>query len=86
MQGLFKEIFDLERCWMRDDENNRWLFAAMGMVVQMHQYRAWQEGRFHLGHQIRGARSVGSRAAEKYSCGGTRKMLRNHAVDAGFRE
>jgi hypothetical protein len=45
MQGLVKEIFDLERCWMRGDENNRWVFAAMGVVVQMHQYRAWQEGR-----------------------------------------
>lgn len=45
MQGLMKEIFDLERCWMRGDENNRWLFAAMGVVVQMHQYRAWQAGR-----------------------------------------
>jgi hypothetical protein len=44
-QGLVKEIFDLERCWMRGDENNRWIFAAMGVVVQMHQYRAWQEGR-----------------------------------------
>ena len=30
---------------MRGDENNRWLFAAMGVVVQMHQSRAWQEGR-----------------------------------------
>lgn len=45
MQGLVKEIFDLERCWMRGDENNRWIFAAMGVVVQMHQYRAWEEGR-----------------------------------------
>jgi hypothetical protein len=45
MQGLVKEIFDLERCWMRGDENNRWIFAAMGVTVQMHQYRAWQAGR-----------------------------------------
>lgn len=45
MQGLVKDIFELERCWMRDNENNRWLFAAMGVVVQMHQYRAWEEGR-----------------------------------------
>jgi hypothetical protein len=44
-QGVVKEIFDLDRCWMRGDENNRWIFAAMGVVVQMHQYRAWQEGR-----------------------------------------
>jgi hypothetical protein len=45
MQGLVKEIFDLEKCWMRGDENNRWIFAAMGVAVQMHQYRAWQAGR-----------------------------------------
>ena len=44
-QGLVKEVFDLDRCWMRGDENNRWVFAAMGVVVQLHQYRAWQEGR-----------------------------------------
>lgn len=45
MQGLVKEIFELERCWMRGNANNRWLFAAMGVVVQLHQYRAWQAGR-----------------------------------------
>jgi hypothetical protein len=45
MQGLVKDIFDLETCWMHGNENNRWLFAAMGVVVQMHQYRAWQAGR-----------------------------------------
>jgi hypothetical protein len=45
MQGLVKEIFELERCWMRGNTNNRWLFAAMGVVVQLHQYRAWQAGR-----------------------------------------
>jgi hypothetical protein len=44
MQGLIKNIFELETCWMRGNENNRWLFAAMGVVVQMHQYRAWAEG------------------------------------------
>lgn len=45
MQGLVKDIFELERCWMRGRANNRWLFAAMGVVVQLHQYRAWQAGR-----------------------------------------
>lgn len=45
MQGLVKDIFELETCWMRGNESNRWLFAAMGVVIQMHQYRAWQEGR-----------------------------------------
>jgi hypothetical protein len=45
MQGLIKDIFELERCWMRGKENNRWVFAAMGVAVQMHQSRAWQAGR-----------------------------------------
>jgi hypothetical protein len=30
---------------MRGNANNRWLFAAMGVAGQMHQYRAWQAGR-----------------------------------------
>ncbi len=37
MQSLVKDIFELERCWMRGDENNRWLFAAMGLAVQLAQ-------------------------------------------------
>lgn len=45
MQGLVKEIFDLDRCWMRGNENNPWLFAAMGLTVQMHQLRALRENR-----------------------------------------
>lgn len=45
MQGLVKEIFELERCWMRGDANNRWLFAAMGIAVQMAQWKAYQEKR-----------------------------------------
>jgi hypothetical protein len=45
MQGLVKAIFALERCWRRGNAHNRWLFAAMGVVVQRHQYRAWTEGR-----------------------------------------
>jgi len=40
MQGIVKDIFDLDRCWMRGDDNNRWLFAAMGLAIQMHQRRA----------------------------------------------
>ena len=44
MQGLLKDIFELERCWMRGQENNRWLFAAMGVTVQLHQFRAWVAG------------------------------------------
>jgi hypothetical protein len=45
MQGLITDIFDFETCWMRGQAHNRWLFAALGVVMQMHQYRAWQDGR-----------------------------------------
>lgn len=44
-QGLLKDIFALERCWMRGNEHNRWVFAAMGVAVQRHQDRAGREGR-----------------------------------------
>ena len=40
MQGLVANIFDLERCWMRGNDNNRWLFAAMGVAVQIAQLHA----------------------------------------------
>jgi hypothetical protein len=40
MQGLVKELFDLETCWRRGAANNRWLFAAMGVAVQVAQHRA----------------------------------------------
>ena len=39
-QGVVKDIFALERCWMRGHRHNRWLFAAMGVAVQLHQARA----------------------------------------------
>ena len=45
MQGLVKNIFELDRCWMRGSENNRWLFAAMGVAVQMHQLQAFKQGK-----------------------------------------
>ena len=45
MQGLVKDIFELDRCWMRGSENNRWLFAAMGVAVQMHQFEAFKQGK-----------------------------------------
>lgn len=44
MQGLVKELFELDRCWMRGEKSNRWLFAAMGVAVQMAQWRAVQRG------------------------------------------
>lgn len=43
MQGLVKDIFELDQCWMRGCENNRWIFAAMGLAIQMHQLRAFHE-------------------------------------------
>jgi hypothetical protein len=45
MQGVVKDIFALERCWMRGHHNNRWLFAAMGVAVQLHQARAFKAHR-----------------------------------------
>lgn len=45
MQGLMANIFDLDRCWMRGDENNRWAFAAMGVAVQMAQLKAYRRGK-----------------------------------------
>lgn len=44
MQGLVKELFDLQTCWMRGDESNRWLFAAMGIAVQIAQRNAYLRG------------------------------------------
>jgi hypothetical protein len=45
MQGVVKDIFARERCWMRGHRNNRWLFAAMGVAVQVHQARSLQAHR-----------------------------------------
>lgn len=45
MQGLVDDIFELERCWMRGDANNRWLFAAMGIATQMAQWHAYRDER-----------------------------------------
>jgi hypothetical protein len=56
MQGLVQDIVDLETCWMRGQAHHRWLFAAMGVVSQMQQYRAWQEGRstWAIQQEVRG--------------------------------
>ena len=43
MQSLVKTIFELEHCWMHGDANNCWLFAAMGVAVQIAQYQAYQQ-------------------------------------------
>jgi len=45
MQGLVKELFELDTCWMRGDASNRWLFAAMGIAVQMAQDKASRSGK-----------------------------------------
>ena len=45
MQGLVDDIFELDRCWIRGEKNNRWLFAAMGLAVQMAQWQAYQDKR-----------------------------------------
>ena len=44
-QGLVKDIFELDRCWMRSDENNRWIFTAMRLTGQMHQLHTFKQGR-----------------------------------------
>ena len=45
VQGLIANIFSLDRCWMRGEKNNRWIFAAMGIAVQMAQLDAWKVGK-----------------------------------------
>jgi len=45
MHGLVKNIFELDHCWMRGNDNNRWLFAAMGLTIQMHQLDAFKQKR-----------------------------------------
>ena len=56
MQGLVKDIFDLDTCWMRGDANNRWLFAAMGIAIQMAQWKAFQQhtSTWHIKDQVLG--------------------------------
>ncbi len=43
MQGLVKDIFELDYFWMQCNAGNRWLFAAMGLTIQMHQLEAYRE-------------------------------------------
>lgn len=45
MQGVIKDIFSLEECWMRGNRSNRWLTAAMGIAVQMAQHQADRENK-----------------------------------------
>jgi len=45
MQAVIKDLFGLEDCWMRGNQSNRWIFAAMGIAVQMAQHQADEEGK-----------------------------------------
>lgn len=45
MQGLVAEIFELDRCWMQGNTSNRWLFAAMGIAMQLAQWNAHKQKR-----------------------------------------
>jgi len=45
MQGLIKDLFGLEDCSMRGNRSNRWLFAAMGIAVQIAQHQADKKGK-----------------------------------------
>ncbi len=45
MQGLIKDLFGLEECWMRGNRSNRWIMAAMGITVQMAQHQADKENK-----------------------------------------
>lgn len=45
MQGLIKDLFGLEDCPMRGNRSNRWLFAAMGIAVQMAPHEADQQNK-----------------------------------------
>ena len=42
MKEIVKDIFDLNRWWKRSNNNNRWLLAAMGLTIQMHQLVAYR--------------------------------------------
>lgn len=56
MQGLVKELFALETCWMRGDTSHRWLFAVMGIAVQIAQRQAhrWGASTWNIKEEILG--------------------------------
>jgi len=56
MQALMKDIFGLDTCWMQGDRSNRWLFAAMGVAVQIAQRLAYRQRRstWHIKHDVLG--------------------------------
>lgn len=57
MQSLVKDIFDLDTCWMRGNDHNRWLFAAMGIAVQIAQRIAFakRQSTWNIKHAVLGA-------------------------------
>jgi hypothetical protein len=48
MQGLVKDISDSDICRMPGENNNRRLFAAMGLAIQIYQLQAYRENRSTL--------------------------------------
>lgn len=56
MQALVKHLFDLDTCWMHGDKSNRWLFAAMGLAVQIAQRLALRHKRstWDIKHDVLG--------------------------------
>jgi hypothetical protein len=63
-QGFLTAISELDRGWLRGTENNRWVWAAMGVAVQRQHYRAWQAGRSTWASkpEVRGRAEGASRA------------------------
>jgi len=45
VEGLVKNIFDLDNCLMRGEKNNCRLFAAMSVAVQISQLAAYRKNR-----------------------------------------
>lgn len=36
IQGLDKDIFDFDHCWIPGNSNKHWLFAALGLTIQLY--------------------------------------------------
>jgi len=58
MQGLLKEIFELERCWMRGNTHNRWVFRRDGGGRADASISCRAGGPFAVGHQAGGPWSL----------------------------
>ena len=42
MQNIVRNIFDLNCCWKRGNDNNRWVFVAMGLKDKTHQLKPYK--------------------------------------------